>query len=186
VEDLQVMRPSSAIGLFAALAACSGNGPAHALEGSLGDEMDLGYDEAVLMSSTGQFSISFNRKKGMGFDTVFQIGVTVEMGEKVTGGTTWDLAQVLSNGMPRGTLSRNVLDDPRTTFPPFRNTTDCTQTHLSDGGHDGMSCAELGLDNIPAEGQNLPAGGNFHVTFANGVEFASGRTVFGTFAAKFP
>ena len=40
--------------------------------------------------------------------------------------------------------------------------------------------------NVPAQGKSLPASGNFHITFANGVEFASGRTVYGTFEAKFP
>ena len=172
--------------VLVSLSGCSGGGPAQTLQGSLSDEMDLGYDEAVLMYSGSQFSISFNRKKGMGFDTVLQIGVTLAAMEQLKGGITWDLAQVLPNGMPRGTISRNVLDDPRTTFPPFRNTTDCTETHLADGGHEGMSCAELTVDNVPQEGQNLLAGGDFHLTFSNGVEFASGRTVFGTFAAKFP
>jgi hypothetical protein len=180
------MRAAATGGLVVLLAACSGNGPAHALEGSLSEEMDLGYDDAVLSYSGAQFAVSFNRKKGMGFDTVLQVGVTLDTGEQLKGGITWDLAQVISTGMPRGTISRNVLDDPRTTFPPFRNTTDCTEMHFPDGGHVGTSCAEIELDNIPQQGQGLLAGGSVHLTFANGVEFASGRTVFGSFQAKFP
>jgi hypothetical protein len=181
------MKAAATSGLVVLLcAACNGDGPAYALQGSLSEEMDLGYDEAVLTYSGNQFAVNFNRKKGMGFDTVMQVGVALDTGEQLKGGITWDLAQVLSNGMPRGTISRNVLDDPRTTFPPFRNTTECTEMHLTDGGHIGMSCAEITIDNVPKENSGLPAGGSVHITFANGVEFASGRTVFGDFQAKFP
>jgi hypothetical protein len=82
----------------------------------------------------------------------------------------------------RGSLSRNVLDDPRTMFPPFRP---CAE-YAPDGGVLKPSCAELTLNNVPAQGKKLLASGNFHVTFANGVDFASGRTVFATFDAEFP
>jgi hypothetical protein len=174
----------SLVAAFAAMAliSCSSGGPAASLEGSLTDVMDLGYDEAVLSYSGSQFAVSFNRKKGMGYDTVLEVGVTLDTMEQLKGGITWDLSKVLSNNQPRGVISRNVLDDPRTTFPPFR---ECLVT-MPDGGVITPSCAELTIDNVPAKGSNLPAGGDFHVTFANGVEFASGRTVFGSFAAKFP
>jgi hypothetical protein len=178
------MKRLAAIALAGALLGCNGSGAKYNLEGSLSEEMDLGYDEAVLTFSGDQFAIGFNRKKGQGFDTVLQVGVRLDPTtmEQLKGGITWNLAKILTTNVVRGTLSRNVLDDPRTMFPPFR---ECG-SEAPDGAVLMPSCAELTLFNVPAEGKKLQAAGNFHITFANGVEFASGRTVFGDFNASFP
>jgi hypothetical protein len=179
VEDLPVKRlGKSALGRWAALLALScgdPNAPKARLEGSLTTVMDLGYDEVVLAFGGTDFTTNFRRKKGMGFDTVLSITTRLEQTplpdggmDALRGGTTYSLPQVLTSGLPRGEVSRNVLDDPRTMFPP-------------------ITIGELYYQNIPQQGQNLTAAGNFHITFETGVEFASGKTVFSNgFQASFP
>jgi len=137
--------------------------------------MDLGYDDVVLTYGGTDFTISFRRKKGMGYDTTLAVATRLEQMpypdggmDKLAGGYTYQLPELLSDGMPRGVVSRNVLDDPRTKFPPIR-------------------VGEMHIVNVPEQGQGLVAGGDFHVTFENGVDFASGKTVFSNgFGAQFP
>lgn len=149
------------------------NGPRARLEGSLTTVMDLGYDESVLTFDGMEAIVSFRRKKGMGFDTVLAVTTRFEQAPLPDGGTeslragTYNLTDVLLSGLPRGVVNRQVLDDPRTTFPPIR-------------------VGEVRFANIPERNMGLPSVGDFHVTFVNGVEFASGKTVFSTFQAQFP
>lgn len=160
--------------LMLSLSTCGpANGPKQRLEGSLGQVMDLGYDEVTLGFDGTAATVNFRRKKGMGFDTSLSVTTRIDQAalpdggmEALRGGQTYNLVDVLSSGLPRGDVSRNVLDDPRTTFPPIR-------------------VGEMTFNNIPVSGQDLTAGGDFHVTFTAGVEAASGRTVFGSFNAKF-
>ncbi len=176
---------------FVAVGCGSSTDAKYSLQGSLQQEMDLGFDKATLVysgdSPTGpQFSISFDRTIGntMGVNTILEVAVTLDPTrmEALKAGIDFDLSQKLSNGQVRGTVSRNVLDDPRTTFPPFRQ----CGSYAADGGVIQASCAQLELYNVPKEGENLQAAGTLHLTFADGIDFASGRTVFGNFNANFP
>lgn len=164
----------------------SPNAPKAKLEGSLLTVMNLDYDEAILSFSGTEFTVSFRRKKGTSLmgdcvtmpsscDTTLAVTGRLEQApfpdggmDALRGGQTYDLPEILSSGLPRGVVSRNVLDDPRTMFPPIR-------------------VGEIHFANIPQQSMNLKAAGDFHVTFENGVEFASGKTVFSTaFQAHFP
>lgn len=182
-------RPPCSAALAALLAVLLGCGPANAprakLEGSLLTVMNLDYDDAVLAYDQTQFVISFRRKQGMvmgdclsavaACDTTLSVTARFESmalpdggQDTLYGGLRYDLTQVLSNGSQRGEVSRNVLDDPRRMFPSLR-------------------VGSIMLKNVPMQGQGLPATGDFHVTFQNGVEFASGKTVFSqSFQAQFP
>ncbi len=168
------MRAPVAIALLLALSTCGNpNGPKARLEGSLTTVMDLGFDDTVLTFDGTQAIVSYRRKKGMGFDTVLAVTTRFEQAPLPDGGTeslragTYNLTDILLSGLPRGVVSRQVLDDPRTMFPAIR-------------------VGEVRFANIPERGQGLPSVGDFHVTFENGVEFASGKTVFSTFQAQFP
>jgi hypothetical protein len=180
------MRPPAAIALIVCSVSCgSPNAPKAKLEGSLLTVMNLDYDDAVLGYSPGQFVISFKRKRGTAMmndcvaggncDTTFSVGARLEPTPYPDGGMdaltaprTYDLTEVLSDGEQRGVVGRQVLDDPRTMFPPLR-------------------VGELTLQNVPQQAMGLKASGDFHCTFENGVEFASGKTVFSTgFQAAFP
>lgn len=173
--------------LVLSLVSCgSPNAPKAKLEGSLLTVMNLDYDDAILGFSGTEFTLSFKRKKGTNVmgdcvtaatscDTTLAVTARLEQTplpdggtDALRGGTTYDLTEVLTSGLPRGVVSRNVLDDPRTTFPPIR-------------------IGKIRINNVPQQGMNLKAGGDFHVTFENGVEFASGKTVFSNaFQAQFP
>ena len=179
------MRPLTAIMLVLSLVSCgSPNAPKGKLEGSLLTVMSLDYDDAVLSYSPGQFVIAFKRRRGTALmndcvaggncDTTLTVGARLEPMpypdggmDAVTAPRTYELTEVLSDGQQRGVVSRQVLDDPRTMFPPLR-------------------VGELTLQNVPQQGMGLKASGDFHCTFENGVEFASGKTVFSSFQAAFP
>jgi hypothetical protein len=180
------LRRAAAAACLLALWTCGpANAPKAKLEGSLLTVMNLDYDDAVLSYDGTQFVVSFRRRQGLAMgdcvsavaacDTPLAVTARFEpMGlpdggpDTLVGGRRYDLTEVLSNGSQRGTVSRNVLDDPRRTFPPLR-------------------VGSIMLKNVPQQGQGLNAAGDFHVTFQNGVEFASGKTVFSqAFQAQFP
>ena len=185
------MHRSIAIALLVSLGSCGGSGPAHKLEGSLSSVMDLGYDDAVLTFGGTEFTVSFKRRRnqtpmgmkltcadtGASCDTSLSVTARLEQApmpdggmEALRGGDAYDLTQVLTSGLPRGVVARNVLDDPRGTTTPFTT----------------IRIGQISFKNIPQQSMGLAAGGEFHVTFDNGVEFASGKTVFGPFQALFP
>lgn len=155
-----------------ALAACGDpdNPPAkYALEGSLSQLMDLGYDEVRVKVAQDDVGLLFVRlhpltvvgDAGQGpaattEDYPFQVGL-LRWGASLDGGLVADLAETTDAGVHRATFTRDVVNDPRKTFPPCRI-----------GG--------LVLDATPVSGRTVS--GNVHVTFENGIETASGRTVF--------
>lgn len=149
--------------------------PKFRLEGSLTQMMDLGYDEARLISSADDVALLFVRQRPMDeseFDGGSDVSVSEDYPFKVTFALRGeeppirvrvDLAEEDAAGKQRGIFSRNVLNDTRRAFPrAIRGT-----LYLS---------RSLELD--------ARVGGDFHVTFENGIEPASGRTVFGSFDAK--
>jgi hypothetical protein len=146
--------------------------PRHRLEGSLGVVMDLGYDEARVLIAPDDIALLFVRtrplndvsedggtseEQGVSEDYPLRVGYRL-LGEPLDGGRL-DLAALDANGNQRGALSRNVQNDPRSVLPALAR-----GTLLFKG---------------PLE-PNALVQGDFHVTFENGVEAASGRTAFTT------
>ncbi|MFZ5468627.1 MAG: hypothetical protein ACOZIN_04240 [Myxococcota bacterium] len=135
--------------------------PKHRLEGSLTVMMDLGYDEAQVDLTTNEVAVRFVRDQGAGQDTVLKVAADL-LGAVVEAGASLDLAEISPSGAQRGSVSRDVLDDPRRDFPPLVR-------------------GRLLFNRSPISGERVP--GEFNVTFENGTEVASGRTAFGTFEA---
>lgn len=146
--------------LVAYLAGC---GPASfELEGSLSTVLDLRYKSSDVSVSDTEVAVRFLRPRGEGEDTVLKVAANLE-GELLGAEHVLNLAEELANGSQRGTILRNVLDDPRTTFPKLLR-------------------GRLLFHGPPTAGRKVP--GEVSVTFVEGGEFASGRTVFGSFEAK--
>ncbi len=148
---------------LAALCACAPEGGE--LEGSVSPLLDLRYQRAEAQWSPGELAINFVTPQGSGLNT--QLKVSARVGDMIpegyTGGLKIDLAQVLEGGAQRGAIGRSVLDEPVRTFPQLARGT-------------------LTVDGTPT----LPGSritGDFHVTFVNGTDIYSGRTIFGSFEA---
>jgi hypothetical protein len=181
-----VKRPRAALACFCAacalLWACGTNQkkpPKYKLQGSLTEYMVFGYDEVRYESNAGasDFAFAFIRYRGEDLDGGTPAGEDVPLKVTVrTGNLTpeqlealdFDLAADAGNGGidQTGVLSRNVLNDPRRSF-----------TTLQRGG--------LKVNRLPAApGERVS--GSFHVTFDPGIDFSSGRTLFGDFTAVMP
>ncbi|HZI14872.1 MAG TPA: hypothetical protein VE153_31170 [Myxococcus sp.] len=156
-----------ALPLLAVLCAC-GDGD-KTLEGSVAPLLDLRYERAEALLAEGELSVSFVTPQGAGVDTKLKVSAQVAdmLPEEVyTGPLTVDLAEVLEGGAQRGAIGRSVLDEPVRTFPQLRLGT-------------------LRVDAMPLEpGQRIT--GEFNVTFENGTDVYSGRTIFGSFEATVP
>ncbi|MCU0698330.1 MAG: hypothetical protein MUC96_17645 [Myxococcaceae bacterium] len=160
--------------------------PRFVLEGSLGQLMNLGYDEARIRyvpptegRNDGSLSLDFVRTRPLGDSTLPDGGMVMagasedfvlQLGYELQGDTPpdnqrIDLTFLDANGLPRTTLARNVLNDPRRSFPPLR-------------------VGSLFFDRAPNNETMNTVNGEFNLTFENGIEVASGRTVFGRFSAK--
>jgi len=154
--------------------------PKHVVEGSLGQVMSMGYDEARLMVTWQDVSLLFVRilplaslpdagGKEVGTLENYPLKLTYSL---VDGGVPEkvrvDLTELGGDGRQRGLFSRDVQDDPRKALPP-------------------LARGELYIDGTVAPDQNgvfHDVQGDFHGTFIDGIEPASGHTVFGTFDAK--
>jgi hypothetical protein len=146
-------------------AAC---GKDKALEGSLSPLMDLHYEQVKAQVAEGEVSVSFVKPKGAGEDTVLKVSARMEglAAPEPEPGVPIDLAELLGeDGPTRGTVSRSVLDEPTRDFPPITRGTLTFDGYLDPG---------------------TTVTGEFHVTFANGTDVYSGRTVFGRFEATVP
>jgi hypothetical protein len=150
--------------------------PLFRLEGSLGQVMDVGYDEARVLIAPEDITVQFVRIRRItttvdGGDTMsgttenYPVNVSYRLwGAEVPGKGTFDLAEVNAMDIQRGVLSRNVSDDPRSTFPKLTRGTLTLNGPLTPGSV------------VTAE---------FRATFENGIDAASGRTVFSNgFSAK--
>jgi hypothetical protein len=190
VEDVQV-RPERRA-LFAVLlagmvgAACETNSKnaKYLLEGSLSQVLEMGYDEVRVLIAPEDLSLQFVRVRpldttdldagtaaGTSEDYPFELTMALR-GEDPPGNRRIDLTELDLNGKQRGVYTRNVLNDPNTTFPDAR---------VQDGGV-SPCCATIYFKTTPSPGGKVS--GDFNVTFENGSELASGRTVFGSFDAK--
>lgn len=184
MEVVQVTFPGrhvAALGLaVSAMALCACNNdpsktpPKFRLEGSLSQVMDVGYDEARVLLSAADVSLLFVRVRPLGSPSADDGGAVgqsedypLKIGYRLLGdpvGGRVDLASLDMNGAQRGTVSRNVANDPRNTLPLILR-----GTLYFDGPLD----------------PNAVVGGDFHITFENGIEAASGRTVFSkSFSAR--
>lgn len=150
--------------------------PKFRLEGSLTQVMDLNYDEARILIAPNDVSLQFvrikklesldpdagNQMQGVSEDYPLKIAYLLN-GDPAPMGGRIDLAEPLGNGQ-RGVFSRNVQGDPRNTFPPIIRGT-------------------ISFDK-PVVPASITISGDFHITFENGAEVASGRTVFSNYTAK--
>jgi hypothetical protein len=186
MEVLQVIVRERHLGallaIVMALSACEGDPrkapPKFRLEGSLGQVMDTGFDEARVGVASTDISITFVRIRPLGSELPadggnepMMVGTTEDYPLKVAyrllgdpvGGRV-DLASLDMNGAQRGIASRNVANDPRNVLPLILRGTMSFDRPLDPG---------------------TTVNGDFHITFENGIEVASGRTVFSTsFSAK--
>ena len=137
--------------------------PKFALEGSLSVVMGLGYDQAHLDLTADALALRFGRTKGEGEDTVFKATANIADLETLPVRAPLDLAELMPTNVQRGVISRDVLDDPRRVFPK-------------------LARGRIIFDKLPNPGEDVT--GDLAVTFENGTEFASGRTVFGKFEAN--
>jgi hypothetical protein len=152
-------------GLACALAACA---PGHALEGSLTPLLDLHHErvEAQRSEDGREVSVRFLRARGAGEDTVLKVAVNLE-GHEPQPRQPIDLSQRVGgeSGPQRGSVSRDVLDEPARGFPA-----------LARGGLTFHGPLEPGRR----------VSGELHLTFTPGTDVYSGRTLFGRFEASVP
>ncbi|WP_228556725.1 hypothetical protein [Myxococcus sp. AB025B] len=152
--------------LVAGLCACGDEGGR--LEGSVSPLLDLRYTRSEAVLAEGELSINFVKPQGPGVNTLLKVSARVGdmIPEGYTGGLDINLAEVLEGGAQRGAIGRSVLDEPARVFPPLER-------------------GSLVVQRIPtAQGQRIS--GEFHVTFVNGTDIYSGRTIFGSFEATVP
>jgi hypothetical protein len=181
LREVKALRATAVAAVAAALGAalaCGSDNPAppkpkYQLEGSLYEIMGIGYDEASLEEASDTIAVRFVRKVTNRLDggtaqenTVFKVGYRFAGGEVAQRGVPLDLALDAGSGQQRGSFTRDVFNDPRKLFPPAER-------------------GALTFDDLPDAGRSMVRG-KFNVTFVNGKEPASGRTVFGSFEAKVP
>lgn len=164
MAGLQVRPALRLAGLASLAGVLSACGPT-ALEGSLTELLTLHYQTVEVTSSGDTLAVRFYTPRGDGEDLVLAVAANTA-GLDVAPGLTVDLAEDAPSGQQRGELTRNVLNDPRTTLP-------------------AIQIGTLTLDQLPKEtGQSVS--GKFNVTFVECINFGCGRTVFGSFKGKVP
>ena len=177
----------SAMGALILLTGCPQRNPTMApdakfqLEGSAGQLFDLGYDEARILLVTEDVALLFVRTRPLetrlpdgGLAMNDMTGVTEDYPLKISYALWGDeipvkkrvnLAEVDASDpkKPRVVATRDMLNDPRKTYPTIQ-------------------IGSLIFNSLPEAGAKVT--GDFNITFSNGIETASGRTVFGHFEAK--
>ncbi len=158
------LRPLLIAALLAVGSGAAGCGPPF-VEGSLGSLLDLHFDNVWIESSSAEVGVRFAKDRNEGEDTILRVTAKLD-GTELVPNILFDLAEEISDGSQRGTVSRNVVLDPDRTFPPIKRGT-------------------LLLRDVPGEAGSRVRG-QFDVLFENGIEFASGHTVFATFQGRVP
>lgn len=156
--------PAAVLAASGAAVLCACGPGERALQGSLSEVLDLRFNAADVVQSDRELSLRFLWKEGTTEDVVLRVTAST-LGTSVDAQKTLDLAEEDPSGRQRGRVTRLVQDDPLTTLPPLRR-----------GG--------LTFQRSLIPGQTVP--GELHITFAQGTDLASGRTVFGTFEATLP
>jgi hypothetical protein len=149
--------------LLTALTACA---PTRTLEGSVTPLLDLSYERAEAQASKTDVSVRFLSPQGEGEDTILKVSARLE-GVSLEPGVPLSLGQRVGGpeGPLRGTVSRSVLEEPVRAFPEIIR-------------------GELVFDGYLDTGKTVT--GRLNVTFANGTDVYSGRTIFGRFEATVP
>ncbi|MBI3185020.1 MAG: hypothetical protein HYZ28_23005 [Myxococcales bacterium] len=146
------------------LALCGGCGAGNSLEGSLSQELALGFDDVEVRYSAGALALSYLRLSGPAPGTTFQLLVRMDSPEAVAPGSV-DLASRLSTGEPRAAASR-AMGDEDSRFPP-------------------VAAGVIRLD--AWRGKDGLTRGSFGLSFANEAAtryVGAGRSVHGTFAVE--
>jgi hypothetical protein len=169
------------------LTACNPQG----LQGSLSTVLSLNYTNADLTIAANQASLRFLRPVAatdippdagaLSDDVVLKVTTNLTGAQVVPAKgckvdtdcptstvcimalCAFDLSEVLPTGGQRGVLTRNVLNDPVQTFPLIQR-------------------GEFYVTGTPQTGHSVS--GYFTVTFQEGIDEASGRTVYAGFNAK--
>ena len=141
--------------------ACS---PGPRVEGSVAELLDLTYEQAEARLSPEELSVRFTTQQGSGENTVLKVTARLKDHTFVSG-TPIDLAETLVDGGQRGSVDRSVLDEPPRPFP-------------------AIARGSLLVRGTPTPGARVT--GEFNVTFVNGTDVYSGRTLFGRFEATAP
>jgi hypothetical protein len=149
--------------LAAPLTSCA---PHLSLEGSVTPLLDLGYERAEAQATKTEVSVRFLRAQGAGEDTILKVAAKLE-GVAPEPHAAIALGQRVggAEGPLRGAVSRSVLEEPVRAFPDIAR-------------------GELVFDGYLDSGKTVT--GELHVTFANGTDVYSGRTLFGRFEATVP
>ena len=149
---------------LAGLALLTACGPT-SLEGSLTELLTLHYQTAEVTRTGDTVAVRFYTPRGKGEDLVLAVAANTA-GLELAAKTPVDLSEAAPSGQQRGELTRNVLNDPRTTLP-------------------GIQIGTLTLDQLPEKtGDTIT--GKFNVTFVECINFGCGRTVFGSFKGQVP
>ncbi len=142
-----------------------GEGPR--LEGSVTALLDLRYQTAEAQADEDEASVRFITVLEAGENTILKVAARLDE-LTLTPGVKIDLAELLGDtpeAPQRGVVSRSVLNEPQREFP-----------RLLRGG--------LTFDQALTPQAKVT--GDFHVTFVNGTDVYSGRTIFGRFEATVP
>ena len=145
------------------------------IQGSLSTLLNLQYSSVQVaytggasdggVMTNGQVAVSFLQPSGKSQNAV--LIVTEDLtGLQVTPKGSVDLTEVPPSGVgQRGVVTRDVANDPRTTFPALQ-----------------IGKMELNGTPIPGSGDSLS--GSFNVTFVLCADFACGFTAFASFSAQ--
>ncbi len=145
------------------------------IQGSLSSLLNLQYNTVRLgytggsvdggVMTNGQVAVSFLEVSGKTENAV--LVVTEDLTDLlVEPGGAVDLTQVPPSGVgQRGVVTRDVANDPVTSFPALQR-----------------GSMKLGSTPIPGSGQSV--GGAFNVTFEDCAQFACGFTAFASFTAQ--
>jgi len=145
------------------------------VQGSLSTLLNLQYSNAQVaytggsvdggVMKNGQVALSFLEPSGKSENAV--LIVTEDLtGLQVDPGGSVDLTLVPPSGVgQRGVVTRDVANDPRTTFP-------------------ALQIGRMALNATPVPGSGASVSGSFNVTFALCADFACGYTAFASFSAQ--
>jgi hypothetical protein len=145
------------------------------VQGSLSTLLNLQYSNVQVaytggsvdggVMAGGQVAVSFLEPSGKSENAV--LVVTEDLGGlQVAPKGSVDLTEVPPSGVgQRGIVTRDVANDPRTTFP-------------------ALQIGRMSLNSTPVPGSGSNVSGSFNVTFALCPDFACGFTAYASFSAQ--
>ena len=145
------------------------------VQGSLSTLLNLDYSSVQVaytggsvdggIMKNGQVAVSFLEPSGKSQNAVLVVTEDLS-GLQVAPTGKVDLTQVPPSGIgQRGVVTRDVTNDPRTTFP-------------------ALQIGTMELNGTPVPGSGASLSGAFNVTFALCADFACGYTAFASFSAQ--